>query len=107
MSVKIDYQYPPIVGGAIGDIQSIANNAALTIRPRVGVTWFIERLTFSGAVTINRRDGTTTGVIVTEAAAGDLKDFNERITHDLWITMDNASGNPLVYSYSGYIVNSA
>jgi len=105
MSVKIDYQYPPTVGEAVGDIQSIANGAALTIRPAVGVTWKITEIGHSGAVTIAFTDGTNTSSSFSETGAEPLEKCEYTVTHDLYITLTNSSGGALIYSYAGYIVN--
>jgi len=107
MSIKVDYQYPPTVGEAVGDIQSIADGEALTIRPPEGITWVIEFLGFSGAVTIAYTNGTNSTTISAETGARVIEKAGYRITHDNYITMTNSSGGPLIYSYSGYVVNEA
>jgi len=107
MSVKIDYQYPPTVGEAIGDIQSIADGEALTIRPAEGVVWVIEMLTYGGACTIAYTDGTLSNTIDTPTAAGAIEKAEYRISHSEYLTITNTSGSPATFGYRGYIVNEA
>jgi len=105
MSVKIDYQYPPTVGEAVGDIQSIANGAALTIRPDEGVVWMIEFLSYGGACTIAYTDGTLSNTIDTLAAAGVIEKAEYRISNAEYLTITNTSGGAATFGYRGYIVN--
>lgn len=107
MSIKIDYQYPPTVGEAVGDFQSVAHGEGWVIRPPEGVVWVIEFLGFSGAVSIVYTDGTNSTIISNETEAGVIEKAEYRITHDNYIVMINSSGGPLIYSYSGYVVNQA
>jgi len=105
MTVLLDYEYKPMVGEAVKDIQSIADGAALTIRPAAGITLMIEFLGYTGAVAITLTNGTISNTIDSPSGGGVTEKASHRITHDNYILMSNSSGGALIYSYYGYIVN--
>ena len=110
MGNLIDYEYKPTRGEAVSGLQSIANGAALTIRPAVGETWVIEMISFGGACTIAFTDGTLNNAIATETAADVannqvIEKANYTITRDDYITVTNTSGATAVFGYNGFKVH--
>jgi len=105
MAYGVRGAYKLTVGEVVGDIQSIANGAPLTIRPEAGITWVIERIAYGGACVITITDGTLSDTIDTLTIAGVISKGNYRISHERYILVTNSSGGAATFEYSGYVVN--
>lgn len=105
MALGVRGAYRRTVGIAVGDLETIANGSALTIRPDNGEVWIIEMITYGGACTIAFTDGTLSNTIDTPAGANVIEKASYRISYDNYILVTNASGAAAIFGYSGYIVN--
>lgn len=89
-------------GDAVGAMESLANNAYLTVRPPVGEEWIIETLLLGGIGDVEYYDGTTSIDITTAEAAGALENRGDTLTRDLYLRIQNTSGGVANYGYVGY-----
>jgi len=105
MAYGVRGAYKPTVGAAVGEIETIANGSAMTVRPAAGIIWIIEMISYGGACTIVFTDGTLSDTIDTPTSAGIIEKANYRISHDHYITVTNSSGASATFGYAGYVVN--
>lgn len=89
-------------GDAVGTMESVANNAYLTVRPAVGEEWIIETILLGGVGDVEYYDGTTSIDITTAEAAGALENRGDTLTRDLYLRIQNTSGGLANFGYIGY-----
>ena len=89
------------LGSVITDMQSVADDAYLTIQPASGNEWIINNIYYSGAVEIYRYDGTNSILFDSDETAGGLLSCNFRCTNAYYIRVKNVSGDAAILGYDG------
>lgn len=88
-------------GSVVTNLESVADNAYLTIQPADGDEWVINNLYYAGAVEIYRYDGTNSILIDSPTAAGALLSCNLRCTYGDYVRVKNVSGDAAILGYDG------
>jgi len=101
------------VGDVYADIQSIANDAYLTIQPASGAEAVITYITVNGGgkVKVSHYDGTDEAIIMDlSAAGGDAIPFCGQgfpVNNGTYLRVQNKSGGSLIMGYAGYYTKAA
>ncbi len=90
-------------GDVVTDLQSVADDAYLTIQPASGNEWIINNIYYSGAVEIYRYDGTNSILFYSDSTAGGLIYCNFRCTNGDYIRVKNVSGDAAILGYDGIV----
>jgi len=94
-------------GDAIGGMESISDNSALTIKPSAGIEWIVHNLFVPDNAAEDGVDiaiVTATGSIVVITALSSIFQHNFHLTNSQWITMTNKTGSTALLGYDGIVV---
>jgi hypothetical protein len=90
-------------GSKVGAIQSVANNAVLTIQPAGQAEYTIHNIHYGGAVQLIFTDGTNTINSLSDSSAGGMFGYNFNVTNALYLTIKNVSGGTILIGFDGVI----
>jgi len=90
-------------GSVVTNLESVADDAYLTIQPAASNEWCINNLYYAGAVEIYRYDGTNSILIDSPTAAGALLGCNLRCTNGDYVRVKNVSGDAAILGYDGIV----
>ena len=89
------------VGDTYSDLQSLADDAELTIQPAAGSEAVIHNAYYGGAVEFYRKDGVDTVMFDSDAAAGARYGMCWRVTNGQYMTIKNVSGGAIIIGFDG------
>lgn len=94
-------------GDAVIGMESISDDAAITIKPSAGIEWIIHNLFIPDNAAEDGVDVaivSATGSIVVITALSSLFQHNFHVTNSQWITMTNKTGSTALLGYDGIVV---
>jgi len=95
------------VGDVYADLQSLADDAELTIQPAAGAEAVIHNAYYGGAVEFYRKDGTDTVMFESDAAAGARIGMCWHVTNGQYLTIKNVSGGAAIVGFDGVYTKAA
>lgn len=101
------------VGDVFANVESVDNDAYMTIQPASGAEAVVTYITVNGGgkVKISHYDGTNEAIIVDlSSAGGDAIPFSGQgfpVTNTDYLRVQNKSGGALIMGYAGYYTKAA
>ena len=88
-------------GETVESLESVNNDAFLTIQPPVGEEWEIFNIQHGGAAELYKYDGTNEVLIDTDSSGGAWASFKFFATNGNYMRVKNTSGAAAIMGYEG------
>lgn len=89
------------IGDVKSDIQNIANNAFLDVKPPLNEEWVIHNILYGGAMELYKTNGTITIKVDNDTTIGGRIGIYLHCTNSVWYQIKNISGALTGLSYDG------
>lgn len=94
-------------GDAVGSIENINDDAAITIKPGAGIEWIVHNLFVpdgspTNSVQVHVVDGS--GSMLIGEISSSMLQMTFHISNTQWLTMTNKTGGTILLGYDGIVV---
>ena len=89
------------VGDTYADLQSVADDAELTLQPASGSEAVIHNAYYGGAVEFYRKDGVDSVMFDSDSVYGARYGMCWHVTNGQYLTIKNVSGGAIIIGFDG------
>src|SRR5689334_23144669 len=86
---------------AVGDMQTVADQASLVIQPTGTETWLIQNIDYGGAMQLYRVSAAGSILRDSDTGEGAMLGYDFNVTADQWLELKNVSGGAALLAYDG------